>query len=243
MSLEFQKERENLAAAFQWTAHLNLHEGVANHFSLMVGNKNQFLINPNQKHFSLIKASDILVLNINEKKPFELPNAPDPTAWGLHSSIHKYVPHAKCIMHLHPIYSTVLASLKDSYLKPIDQNTAMFFKRMIVDESFGGLAFEDEGKRCSKYFNNPKIKTMVMGSHGLLVIGESVADTFNRLYYFERAAETYIKSLQTNMPLRILSDDIAEKTATELDNYPDQSESHFSEIKNILDMKKSNFRC
>tara|TARA_B100000902_G_scaffold73024_1_gene78217 strand:+ start:278 stop:1009 length:732 start_codon:yes stop_codon:yes gene_type:complete len=242
MSLEFQKERENLAAAFQWTAHLNLHEGVANHFSLMVGNKNQFLINPNQKHFSLIKASDILVLNINEKKPFELPNAPDPTAWGLHSSIHKYVPHAKCIMHLHPIYSTVLASLKDSYLKPIDQNTAMFFKRMIVDESFGGLAFEDEGKRCSKYFNNPKIKTMVMGSHGLLVIGESVADTFNRLYYFERAAETYIKSLQTNMPLRILSDDIAEKTATELDNYPDQSESHFSEIKNILDMKKSNFR-
>jgi len=242
MSLEFQKERENLAAAFQWTAHLNLHEGVANHFSLMVGNKNQFLINPNQKHFSLIKASDILVLNINEKKPFELPNAPDPTAWGLHSSIHKYVPHAKCIMHLHPIYSTVLASLKDSYLKPIDQNTAMFFKRMIVDESFGGLAFEDEGKRCSKYFNNPKIKTMVMGSHGLLVIGESVADTFNRLYYFERAAETYIKSLQTDMPLRILSDDIAEKTATELDNYPDQSDSHFSEIKNILDMKKSNFR-
>ena len=242
MSLEFQKERENLAAAFQWTAHLNLHEGVANHFSLMVGNKNQFLMNPNQKHFSLIKASDILVLNINEKKPFELPNAPDPTAWGLHSSIHKYVPHAKCIMHLHPIYSTVLASLKDSYLKPIDQNTAMFFKRMIVDESFGGLAFEDEGKRFCKYFNNPKIKTMVMGSHGLLVIGESVADTFNRLYYFERAAETYIKSLQTNMPLRILSDDIAEKTATELDNYPDQSESHFSEIKNILDMKKSNFR-
>ncbi len=241
MSLEFQKERENLAAAFQWTAHLNLHEGVSNHFSLMVG-KNQFLINPNQKHFSLIKASDILVLNINEKKPFELPNAPDPTAWGLHSSIHKYVPHAKCIMHLHPIYSTVLASLKDSYLKPIDQNTAMFFKRMIVDESFGGLAFEDEGKRCSKYFINPKIKTMVMGNHGLLVIGESVPDTFNRLYYFERAAETYIKSLQTNIPLRILSDDIAEKTASELDNYPGQSESHFSEIKNILDMKKSNFR-
>ena len=64
MSIEFQKEREDLAAAFQWTAHLNLHEGVANHFSLLVGNKNQFLINPNQKHFSLIKASDILVLNI-----------------------------------------------------------------------------------------------------------------------------------------------------------------------------------
>ena len=242
MPFEFQKEREDLAAAFQWTAHLNLHEGVANHFSLVVGDKKKFLINPNQKHFSLIKASDILVLSIDEKKPFELPNAPDPTAWGLHSSIHKHVPHAKCMMHLHPIYSTALASLKDSYLKPIDQNTAMFFKRMIVDENFGGLSFEDEGKRCSQFFNNPNIKTLIMGNHGLLVIGDSVADTFNRMYYFERAAETYIKALQTNMPLRILSDEIAEKTANELENYPDQSKSHFSEIKKILENKKSNFR-
>ena len=242
MSLEFQKEREDLAAAFQWTAHLNLHEGVANHFSLMVGDKNQFLINPNQKHFSLIKSSDILLLNIDEKKPFELPNSPDPTAWGLHSSLHRYVPHAKCVMHVHPIYSTVLASLKDSYLKPIDQNTAMFFNRMIVDEDFGGLAFENEGKRCSKYFNDPNIKTMIMGNHGLLVIGDSVADAFNRTYYFERAAETYIKALQTNMPLKILSNDIAKKTADELDNYPGQSEAHFSEIKNILEKNKSNFK-
>jgi len=81
-----------------------------------------------------------------------------------------------------------------------------------------------------------------MGNHGLLVIGNSVADTFNRMYYFERAAETYIKALQTNMPLRILSDEIAEKTANELENYPDQSKSHFSEIKKILENKKSNFR-
>ena len=32
-----------------------------------------------------------------------------------------------------------------------------------------------------------------MGNHGILVIGDTVADTFNRLYYFERAAETYVR--------------------------------------------------
>ena len=241
MSSDYANEREDLAAAFQWTAKLSMHEAVANHFSIIIEDGKRFLINPNQRHFSQIKSSDILDLDINEKEPFKLNNAPDPTAWGLHSALHKHVPHAKCVMHAHPIYSTVLATLSDSYLKPIDQNTAAFFNRMIVDDNFGGLAFENEGLRCAKYFNNPKIKTMIMGNHGLLVLGDSVADTFNRMYYFERAAETYIKALQTNIPLRILPDDIAEKTAQEMDNYPGQAESHFNEIKNILLKEGSDF--
>ena len=242
MSLAYAKEREDLAAAFQWTARLNMHEAVANHFSFSVEGGNKFLINPNQKHFSQIKSSDILILDIDEKEPFKSKNAPDPTAWGLHSSLHKHVPHAKCVMHVHPIYSTVLASLKDSYLKPIDQNTAIFFNRMIVDDNFGGLAFQDEGIRCAKYFSNPKIKTMIMGNHGLLILGDDIADAFNRMYYFERAAETYIKALQTKMPLRVLSDAIAEKTALEMEDYPDQSESHFNEIKKILLKEGSDFK-
>ena len=241
MSSDYANEREDLAAAFQWTAKLNMHEAVANHFSIIIEDGKRFLINPNQRHFSQIKSSDILDLDINEKEPFKLNNAPDPTAWGLHSSLHKNVPHAKCVMHAHPIYSTVLATLKDSYLKPIDQNTAAFFNRMIVDDDFGGLAFENEGLRCAKYFNNPKVKTMIMGNHGLLVLGDSVADTFNRMYYFERAAETYVKALQTNIPLRVISDEIAEKTAQEMDNYPGQAESHFNEIKNILLKEGSDF--
>ena len=108
MISDYRQECEDLAAAFQWTAKINMHEAVANHFSLAVGDGTSFLINPNQKHFSLITASDILLLKTGED-PFKLENAPDPTAWGLHSSLHKFVPHAKCVMHIHSIYSTVLA--------------------------------------------------------------------------------------------------------------------------------------
>ena len=74
-----------------------------------------------------------------------------------------------------------------------------------------------------------------MGNHGILVIGNTVAEAFNRMFYFERAAETYIKALWTGQPLRMLSDEIAEKTAAELDNYPGQAERHLSELKAILD--------
>ena len=83
---------------------------------------------------------------------------------------------------------------------------------------------------------------MIMGNHGLLVIGEDVADTFNRLYYFELAAETYIKALWTGKPLRVMPDRIAEKTAKELANYPDQSKIFFQELKSILDEEDPTFR-
>ena len=70
-----------------------------------------------------------------------------------------------------------------------------------------------------------------MGNHGVMVIGDSVADTFNRMFYFERAAETYIKALWTGQKLRVLSDAIAEKTAAEMDDYPGQAERHLAELK------------
>lgn len=235
-------ERVDLAAAFRWTARLNMHEAVANHFSLVVGEEGtQFLMNPNQRHFARIKASDLLLLDANAPTTMDQPDAPDPTAWGLHGSIHRLVPHARCVMHVHSIHATVLASLVDSRLPPIDQNCATFFNRYVIDDGYGGLAFDDEGARCAAHLTDPKKKTMIMGNHGVLVLGDSVADAFNRLYYFERAAETYIRALQTGQPLRVLSDEVAEKTAAELEGYPEQAERHLDELKAILDDEGSNY--
>ena len=241
-NLNFLSERKDLAAAFRWTARLNKHEAVANHFSLAINaDGSEFLINPNQMHFSKIKASDLLVIDANDPETLEGPNAPDITAWGLHSAIHRHCPHARCAMHVHPMFSTVLASLADSRLLPIDQNTATFFNRYVIDDSYGGLALEEEGERCAQLLQDPKKTVMIMGNHGIMVIGKSVAETFNRMYYFERAAETYIRALQTGQKLRILSDTIAEKTASEVDQYPEQSDRHLAELKEILDSEHSDY--
>lgn len=241
-NLSHWEERVDMAAAFRWTARLNMHEGVANHFSLAVNETGtQFLMNPNQAHFSRIKASELLLLDADDSESRKGPDAPDPTAWGLHGSIHRHCLHARCVMHVHSIHATVLASLQDSRLLPIDQNCATFFNRTVIDNHYGGLAFEEEGERCAAQLNDPSKKVMIMGNHGVLVIGESVADTFNRLYYFERAAETYIRALQTGQPLRVLSDEIAEKTALELEGYPEQGDRHLAELKAILDEEHSNY--
>ncbi len=235
-------ERVQMAAAFRWTERLNMHEAVANHFSLAVNEGGtQFLMNPNQMHFARIRASDLLLLDANDPDTLKRPGAPDPTAWGLHGSVHRHCPHARCVMHVHSIHATVLACLADSTLPPIDQNTAIFYNRYVVDDGFSGLAFESEGTRCAQMLSDPKVKVMIMGNHGVLILGDSVADTFNRMYYFERAAETYIRALQTGQPLRVLSDEIAEKTAQELDGYPGQADQHMSELMAILDNEESNY--
>lgn len=241
-NMDHWQERVDLAAAFRWTARLNMHEGVSNHFSLSINEDGtKFLMNPNQVHFSRIRASDLLVIDANDPETLEGPDAPDPTAWGLHGAIHRNCPHARCAMHVHSIHSTVLACLKDKMLPPLDQNAAMFYERQVVDDHYGGLAFEEEGERCSELLADPKTTVMVMGNHGIMVIGETVAQTFNRMYFFERAAEVYVRALQTGQPLAILPHEIAAKTADELAEYPEQDIRHLGELKAILDSEGSDY--
>ncbi|MCH1580908.1 MAG: class II aldolase/adducin family protein, partial [Luminiphilus sp.] len=200
-------ERVELAAAFRWAARLNLHEGVANHFSVAVNDDGtQFLMNPNQSHFSRIRASNLLLVDANDPSIMDKPGAPDPTAWGLHGALHRKCPHARVALHVHSIHATILATLEDPELPPIDQNCAMFFNRYAIDRDYGGLAFEEEAERCCQHLADASKKVLIMCNHGVMVIGDNVADAFNRLFYFERAAETYVKALWTGLPLKVLPD-------------------------------------
>ena len=89
---------------------------------------------------------------------------------------------------------------------------------------------------------DPAKKVMLMGNHGVLVLGSTVADAFNRLFYFERSAETYIRALQTGMPLNVLSEAVAEKTAVQWEQYGDSARRHFEQLKLILDQSESDYR-
>jgi ribulose-5-phosphate 4-epimerase/fuculose-1-phosphate aldolase len=234
--------RIDLAAAFRWFARLGMHEGVANHLSAAVSaDGRQFLMNPRGRHFSRVRASDLLLLDAADQATLARPDAPDPTAWYIHGRLHARLPQARCIMHLHPKFSTALAGLADSTLYPIDQNTMRFHGRVAMDEAYAGMALADaEGDRLAGLLGNKNV--LMMGNHGVLIAGASVARAFDEMYYFERAAETLMTCYASNRPLRIAPNDVAQITAQQWLDYPHLADDHLAEVKAILDREASDYR-
>jgi len=235
--------RVDLAAAFRWIARLNMHEGVANHFSAAVSpDGSKFLMNPRLKHFSRITASNLQQLDAHDKSILETPQAPDATAWYIHGRLHAKLPQARCIMHLHPKYATALAALADSRILPIDQTSMRYYTNVAYDEAFGGMALSDEeGDRLAGLLGNDK-NVMMMGNHGVLVAASSVALTFDLMYYLERACETQMLAMATGQKLRVASDNVAKLTAQQWVDYEGLAEDHLREVKAILDKEEPDYR-
>jgi ribulose-5-phosphate 4-epimerase/fuculose-1-phosphate aldolase len=227
--------RVDLAAAFRLAARMGWHEAVANHLSVATSPDGKtFLMNPKWKHFSRIRASDLQLLDADDRSTMGRADAPDATAWCIHGAIHANLPHARCVMHVHPPYATAIASLADPEIKPIDQNTARYFNRVAYDLGYGGMADNNaEGLRLVQMLGNRQ--TMMMGNHGVLIAGSTVAEAFDNLYYLERACQTLVLAYSTGQKLNIMSSEVAERTAQDWNKFSDSAFSHFSEMKNVLD--------
>jgi ribulose-5-phosphate 4-epimerase/fuculose-1-phosphate aldolase len=234
--------RVDLAAAFRLAARLGWHEAIANHFSLAVSpDGKKFLMNPKWRHFSRIKASDLELLDADDKETMNRPDAPDASAWCIHGHLHGALAQARCILHCHPPYATAIATLEDPDLKPIEQNTARFYNRLVIDKGYGGIADDDaEGRRLVKALGNGR--TMMMGHHGVLVIGDTVGEAFDDLYYLERACKTLVLAYSTGQKLNIMSPALAERTAKGWEAYRESSTVHFEEMKLVLDREDPSYR-
>ena len=145
-------------------------------------------------------------------------------------------------MHVHSIHATVLASLKDPVLPMSDQNAALFHGRIAYDTEYGGLALDEEAERACGALADPSKKVLVMGNHGIMVIGETVAETFNNMYYFERACEIYIKALWTGQELAIIPDEIASQVAIEAESHGIEAHRHLDSIKALLDRSEPDYK-
>jgi ribulose-5-phosphate 4-epimerase/fuculose-1-phosphate aldolase len=232
---ELRQMRVDLAAAFRLAAAMNWHESVGNHFSLAVSpDGKKFLMNPRWKHFSLIRASDLLLLDSEDAETMTRADAPDPSAWCIHGRIHANLAHARCLLHLHPPYATALVALADPELKPIDQNTARFYNRMAIDLDYAGLADDKaEGDRLARTLGNKS--RMMMGNHGVLIAGATVAEAFEDLYFLERACQTLVLAYSTGQKLSVMPAEIAERTARGWEDYRGMAFAHFADQKQLLD--------
>ena len=238
--IDLDEARCDLAAIFRWTARENMHEGIANHFSYAVSDDGQqFLMNPYGVHFSKMKASDLLLLD-TAKPAKEQGDNIDPTAWAIHGAMHRNNPQARCIVHLHSHYATALSALKDPSLPAIDQTTCRFHNRVAIDTGFDGMGLGDEAERLSTLLGNRR--TMMMGSHGLMTVAETPSLAFDLAYHYERGCRTYLTALSSGLPLAYISDDVAEKTALQWENYDAADNAYLMAIRAILDEEEPEYR-
>ena len=103
------------------------------------------------------------------------------------------------------------------------------------------MGFEEEAAKMATKIGNKKV--LLMSNHGVLTTGQTVAEAFDELFYFEKACETYITALSTNKKLKIVSDEIAEKTAQEWEKYTTGGqELHLKAIRSILDKEDPSYK-
>lgn len=238
--------RISLAAFFRLAVQHGWHEGVANHISVAVSDDGRrFLMNPQGRHWSRIRASDLLLLDADGAVDTVGPGAgmADPTAWHIHSAIHAAHPGARCVLHTHMRYATALACLRGYRLQMIDQNAMRFHGRIAYDDEFRGMALDtDEGRRIAGAIAEGR-SVLFMANHGVTVVAPSVAEAFDETYYLERACELQVLALSTGQPLQVVSDEIAAKTTRQWREYPvDSSLDHFNELTAILDVDEPDYR-
>jgi len=234
--------RVELAAVFRLAAKFGWHESVANHFSAAVSEDGQrFLLNPRWRHFSQVRASELLLLDVNDDSIMDEPDAPDLSAWSIHGAVHAALPNVRALLHVHSPYATTIASLKDPTIVPIDQNTARFFGETAYDLEFGGIADDiEEGRRLAQIMKEHDV--LMMGNHGVAVGGATIAEAFETLYYLERACQTLVLAYSTGQPLSVLSDDMAAKVAKGWKQFSGMGQAHLDQWMEVLDKEDSSYR-
>lgn len=176
--------RVHLAAAHRLASLHELDEGIDNHFTVAVpGAQDQYLILPFGRHWSEARASDMMVFNeagdtLSGSGPVEL------SAQCIHAPIHR-ITGAAVVMHTHQTWATALGMLQDNRLFPLSQTAAFFDGHVAYHDSYTGLADSlEEGERLAQLLGNKHV--MLMKNHGALVVGDTVAQAYRRLYRLER---------------------------------------------------------
>ncbi len=235
--------RQHLAAAFRMAVAENLHEGIANHFSVMLPDGQHFLVNPFGLHFDEITASSLVVCDL-DGNVVRGEGAPAASARHIHAPMHRHLPQAKVIFHTHQPWATALTMVEDGRLEWALQTSIRFFGRVAYDTRYDGVALSDDvGERLATTIGDAEI--LFMGNHGVMTIAPTIAQAWDDLYFLERSAQTQVLAQSTGQPLRQLDDALIastnkQSTFERIDL--DYIGKHFAARLRLLDRAGSNYR-
>lgn len=201
--------RVHLAAAHRIAVIHELDEGIDNHFTVTVpGQDDRFLILPFGHHWSEARASAMIVFD-EQGRTLEGEGVVEMSAWCIHAPIHR-ITGARVVLHTHQTWALALNMLKDNRLLPATQTAAFYHGEVAYDDHYDGTAdFPSEGARLAAILGDKSI--LFMKNHGVLVVGETVAQAYRKLYKLERACRTQVLAMSTGRELNVLAPEIVEK--------------------------------
>ena len=206
------RARVHLAAANRLAVYDDLEEGIDNHFTMRVpGREDRYLVLPFGLHWSEAKASNLIVFN-EAGEVLEGSGSLELSALSIHAPLHR-ITGANVILHTHQTWALALNMLEDNRLLPGSQTAAFLTANMAYDDGYTGLAASlGEGERLASVLGSKQI--LFMKNHGVLAIGDTVAQAYRRLYKLERVCRAQILAMSTGRPLAVLDDAMVRKVET-----------------------------
>jgi ribulose-5-phosphate 4-epimerase/fuculose-1-phosphate aldolase len=232
--------RVDLAAAFRLAVRMDLHEGVCNHFSLMLPDGKRFFLNRFGLHWSEVTASNLLELDA-EGNVLRGEGEFEKTAFYIHSRIHLANPRAACVLHTHMPYATALTLLEGGRLEMLEQNALRFHDDIAYDDMYNGLVVDKgEGDRLARELGSKRV--MFLANHGVIVVSPTVAEAFDLMYYLERACRLQVLARSTGGRLRPVRPEVVRETyRLLLADAPQYAGAHFAALKRILDRQEPDY--
>ena len=184
------KARVELAAAYRIFAMLGWTEMIFNHITVRVpGPESRFLINPFGLHYSEVKASNLVLIDIEGNPVRETEWPVNRAGFVIHSAIHGSIPQAHCVMHTHTTTGMAVACLEEG-LSPHNFYGAMLVGKLAYHEFEGVTVEPGEKERLVRDIGDKP--AVILRNHGLLAWGPSVPEAFLMLWTMQRACDVQI---------------------------------------------------
>ena len=184
--------RIDLAAAYRLVSLYKWEDLVFTHITLRVPDaEDQFLINPYGLFFDEITASSLVKIDLDGNKVGDSPFPVNAAGFVIHSAIHAARHDARCVLHTHT-QNGVAISAQRAGLLPISQHS-MFTLASLGYHDFEGPALNDDEKPRLVADLGDK-SSLILRNHGLLTVGETVADAFVAMYYLEASCAIQVRA-------------------------------------------------
>ena len=211
-SAEEWASRVQLAATYRIFDMLGWTELIYNHISLRVPNpsdpaQTHFLINPFGLHYSEVTASNLLKIDL-EGNIIGAADWPfNPAGFVPHATIHRGVPGAHCVMHVHTTAGMGVACLEEG-LSPSNFYSAQLHDKLAYHDFEGVTVHADEGPRLLQSIGDRP--AVILRNHGLLAWGGDIPRTFAVLWLLQRACEIQLATQSMGRP-RLIAEEIQKK--------------------------------